>query len=73
DVKAIGYIVIELIQKYYKDNSAISLKDFSKYLSNSNIVDFLAATTSATLVKELLRVSSPLTKTILYFRLYILV
>ncbi|KAH7378993.1 hypothetical protein BKA64DRAFT_766003 [Cadophora sp. MPI-SDFR-AT-0126] len=29
DVKAIGYIAIELMQKYHKDDSAISLEDFS--------------------------------------------
>ncbi|KAH7379034.1 hypothetical protein BKA64DRAFT_728164 [Cadophora sp. MPI-SDFR-AT-0126] len=45
---------MELMQKYHKDNSAISLEDFSRYPSDSNAVNFLTATTSAISVEELL-------------------
>ncbi|KAH6698189.1 kinase-like domain-containing protein [Leptodontidium sp. MPI-SDFR-AT-0119] len=55
DVKAIGYIAMELMQKYHKDDGAIGLEDFSRYPSDSDAVDFLAATTSATSAEELLR------------------
>ncbi|PVH67625.1 hypothetical protein DL98DRAFT_600297 [Cadophora sp. DSE1049] len=55
DVKAIGYIAMELMQKYYKEDGAIGLEDFSRYPSDSDAVDFLAATTSATSAGELLR------------------
>ncbi|KAH6701331.1 kinase-like domain-containing protein [Leptodontidium sp. MPI-SDFR-AT-0119] len=72
DVKAIGYIAMELMQKYHKDDGAIGLEDFSRYPSDSDAVDFLAATTSATSAEELLRVSSPSTKTVLHFRSHIL-
>ncbi|KAH9204407.1 kinase-like domain-containing protein, partial [Leptodontidium sp. 2 PMI_412] len=55
DVRAIGYIAMELMQKYHKDDGAIGLEDFSRYPSDSDAVDFLAATTSATSAEELLR------------------
>ena len=71
-MRAIGYIAMELMQKYHKDDGAIGLEDFSRYPSDSDAVDFLAATTSATSAEELLRVSSPSTKTVLHFRQLIL-
>ncbi|CZT07743.1 uncharacterized protein RCO7_11235 [Rhynchosporium graminicola] len=55
DVKAIGYIAMELMQKYQNDDGAIGLEDFSRYPSDCDAVDFLAATTSATSAEELIR------------------
>ncbi|XMA20301.1 hypothetical protein WAI453_013092 [Rhynchosporium graminicola] len=46
---------MELMQKYHNNDGAISLEDFSRYPSDSNAVDFLAATISATSAEELLR------------------
>lgn len=58
DIKALGYITMELMQKYTNDNGAIGLEDFDRWPSDGNAVDFLAMTTSATSVDQLLQVSS---------------
>ena len=49
---------MEVMQKYANDDGAIGLEDFGRYPSDGDAVDFLATTTSATLVDELLQVSS---------------
>lgn len=42
------------MQKYVKDNIAIGLDKFDRYLSDSDTVDFLAITTSASSIAKLL-------------------
>jgi hypothetical protein len=56
-VMLLGYIAIELIQKYIKDNSAIRVEDLDRWPSNSNVVRFLFITTSVPLLDDLLKVS----------------
>jgi hypothetical protein len=55
DVRALGYIIMELMQKYTNNDGAIGLEDFSRYPSDSDAVDFLATTTSVTSVAKLLQ------------------
>ena len=57
-MRALGYIAMELMQKYANDEGAIGLEDFDRWPSDSDAVDFLAMTTSATSVNELVQVSS---------------
>jgi len=56
-VKALGFILMELMQKYVKDDGAIGVDDLLRWPSNSNAVGFLSETTSAASVAELMEVS----------------
>lgn len=49
---------MELMQKYAKDDGAISVDDLKRWPSDCNAVRFLLMTTSATHVDELLQVGS---------------
>ncbi|KAH8760756.1 kinase-like domain-containing protein [Hyaloscypha finlandica] len=55
DVRAVGYIAMELMQKYVKDDGAIGVENLDRWPSDSNAVDFLSRTTSASSVDELLK------------------
>ncbi|TGO07235.1 hypothetical protein BTUL_0306g00140 [Botrytis tulipae] len=52
--RALSPIVMELMQKYVKEDDAIGIDDLHRWHPNSNAVGFLSATTSATSIKELL-------------------
>lgn len=57
DVRALGRITMELMQKYDKDNGAIGIEDLDRWPSDSNAVAFLSTTTSAASVTGLMKVS----------------
>ena len=54
---SLGYIAMELMQKYVKDGGAIGVEDLDRWPSDSNAVTFLSLTTSAPSLDELLMVS----------------
>jgi hypothetical protein len=56
DVRALGYIVMELMQKYIKDDGAVGVENLDRWLSDSNAVGFLSMTTSTTSVNGLMKV-----------------
>ena len=58
DIRALGNITMELMQKYTKHDGAIGVDDLVRWPSDCNAVGFLSMTTSATSVDELLQVSS---------------
>ena len=58
DIRALGIITMELMQKYAKDDGAIGVDDLERWPSDCNAVGFLSMTTSATHADELLQVSS---------------
>jgi hypothetical protein len=47
---------MELMQKYVKDDGAIGVENLDRWPSDSNAVDFLSRTISASSVDELLKV-----------------
>ncbi|KFX96375.1 hypothetical protein O988_05355 [Pseudogymnoascus sp. VKM F-3808] len=54
DIRALGIIAMELMQKYAKVDAAIGVDDLERWPSDCNAVGFLSMTTSATYVDELL-------------------
>jgi len=50
---------MELMQKYPNSSGSIGLEDFDRWPSDGNAVSFLAMTTSATSLEQLLSVSRP--------------
>ena len=57
DIRAVGYITMELMQKYTKDDGAIGIEDLDRWPSASDAVGFLSMTTSAASIDELIQVS----------------
>jgi hypothetical protein len=57
DVRALGFITMELMQKHVKNDGAVGVDDLRRWPPDSNAVDFLSETTSASSVNELMRVS----------------
>ncbi len=57
DVRALSRIVMELMQKYVKEDGAIGIENLDRWPHDSAAVDFLSLTTSATSAKELMKVS----------------
>ena len=57
DVRAMGYITMELMQKYAKDDGAIGIENLNRWSMDSDAVKFLSMTTSARSVEELMKVS----------------
>jgi hypothetical protein len=57
DVRTLGGIVMELMQKHAKDDGVIGLENLDRWPSDSAAVEFLDATTSAGSAKELMKVS----------------
>ncbi|KFZ24055.1 hypothetical protein V502_01467 [Pseudogymnoascus sp. VKM F-4520 (FW-2644)] len=55
DIRALGNITMELMQKYTKHDGAIGVDDLVRWPSDCNAVGFLSMTTSATSVDELLQ------------------
>jgi hypothetical protein len=58
DIKSIGYITMELMQKYAKDDGAIGIENLNRWRMDSDAVKFLSTTTSAGSFAELRRVST---------------
>ena len=58
DVRAVGYIMMELMQKYAKDGGAIGIENLHRWSVDSDAVKFLSMTTSASSVEELMKVSA---------------
>lgn len=57
DVRAVGYIAMELMQKYAKEDGAIGIDNLNRWPADSEAVKFLSMTTSAGSVEELKKVS----------------
>jgi hypothetical protein len=56
-MRALSNITMELMQKYTKDNGAIGIDDYQRWPSDGKAVKFLAMTTSARSMDELLEVN----------------
>lgn len=56
-MRALGVIMMELMQKYVKEDGAVGIENLDRWPSDSAAVGFLSATTSASSVQELLKVS----------------
>ncbi|KAH6703061.1 kinase-like domain-containing protein [Leptodontidium sp. MPI-SDFR-AT-0119] len=54
DLKALGYVTMELMQKYLSSSGSMGLEDFRYWPSDGKAVSFLAMTTSATSLEQLL-------------------
>ena len=57
DVRAVGYITMELMQKYAKDDGAVGIENLNRWPMDSDAVKFLSTTTSAGSVEDLREVS----------------
>lgn len=57
DIRVVGYITIELMQKYPNSSGSIGLEDFDHWPSDGNTIGFLMMTMLATSVDQLLLVS----------------
>lgn len=64
DVRALSRIMMELMEKCTKDDEAIGVEDLNRWSFDSDAVGFLLATTSASLVNELMKVSRNLVASI---------
>ncbi|KFY68719.1 hypothetical protein V496_00863 [Pseudogymnoascus sp. VKM F-4515 (FW-2607)] len=53
DVRALGIITMELMQKYTQDNGAVGVENLDRWPSDSDAVTFLSETTSAASAREL--------------------
>lgn len=58
DVRAVGYITMELMQKYAKEDGAIGIENLNRWSMDSDAVKFLSMTTSAGSIEELRKVSA---------------
>jgi hypothetical protein len=56
DVRAVGFVAMELMQKYAKDDGTIGVENLDRWPGNSEPVRFLSMTTSAKSVEELQQV-----------------
>ena len=56
DVRAVGYITMELMQKYAKEDGAIGIENLNRWSMDSQAVKFLSMTTSAGSIEELRKV-----------------
>ena len=56
DVRAVGRITMELMQKYPKEDGAIGIENLNRWSVDSQAVRFLSMTTSAESVEELKKV-----------------
>jgi hypothetical protein len=57
DVRAVGYITMELMQKYAKEDGAIGIENLNRWAMDSDAVKFLSMTTSTGSIEELRKVS----------------
>ena len=58
DVRAVGYITMELMQQYANDDGAIGVENLHRWPPNSEPVNFLSMTTFAASIKKLQQVST---------------
>ena len=58
DLRSLSSIMMELMQKYVKEDAAIGIDDLHRWHSSSDAVGLLSATTSAVSAAELLKVST---------------
>jgi hypothetical protein len=56
-MRALGFIIMELMQKYTKDDGAIGVDDLRRWPSKSDAIGFLLETTSTASASELIKVS----------------
>ncbi len=57
DVRALGKIVMKLMQKYAKDDEAIGIENLDRWSKDFVAVEFLSATTFASFANELMKMS----------------
>jgi hypothetical protein len=57
-VQALGYITMELMQKYLHEGGRIGIEDLDRWPSNSAAVNFVSMAVSATSAKKLSTVRS---------------
>lgn len=57
DIRALGVVTMELMQKYAKEDGMFGVDDLQRWPSDSDAVEFLLATTSTTSIDELKTVS----------------
>jgi len=57
DVRALSRIMMELMQKCTKDDEAIDVENLNRWSFDFDVVEFLSATTSASSINELMKVS----------------
>lgn len=57
DVKAVGYITMELLQKYVKEDGAIGIDNINRWAPDSEPLEFLSMTTLPTSIDTLKKVS----------------
>ncbi|KAH0562065.1 hypothetical protein GP486_003237 [Trichoglossum hirsutum] len=55
DIRALSSTMMELMQKYVKEDGAIGIDNLHRWPSNSDALRFLSATTSASSAAELLK------------------
>ncbi|KAL4931870.1 uncharacterized protein BDV17DRAFT_279965 [Aspergillus undulatus] len=53
DLAPVGRIMMELMQKYVKDDGAVGLDNFDRWRTSSAAIEFLSATTSVSSMEEL--------------------
>jgi hypothetical protein len=58
DVRALGYIAMQLMQKYAKDDGTIGIDNLNRWSESSEPVKFLLMTNTATSIQELMQVST---------------
>lgn len=56
DIKAVGRIMMQLLQKYVKEGGAIGIENLNRCSLDSNAVKFLSMTTSASSLEELTKI-----------------
>ncbi|THC89975.1 hypothetical protein EYZ11_010564 [Aspergillus tanneri] len=59
DLAPVGRVMMELMQKYVKDDGAIGLDNLDRWRTRPAAIEFLSATTSASSFEELKRVCGP--------------
>ena len=57
DIRALGGIMMELMQKHAKDNGRIGIENLDRWPSDSAGFEFISATTFASSAKELINVN----------------
>jgi len=57
NVRTLSRIMMKLMQKCTKDDEAIDVENLNRWPFNSDAVEFLSTTTSASSINELMKVS----------------
>ncbi len=64
DVRALGRIMMELMQKHAKEDGRVGIENVDRWPTDSAAFDFVSATTFATSATELMQVSQDAISTI---------